>query len=196
MSKTYSKYEHAAVTIAHPDKRSDGWRGPHEIIQEPTTMARKSKKPEARVYDSRKLPLMTPSMAGDEILRHFERQLETRLTEARRQMTSFQHRLVNEPAHAFEWSKDAFEAAGTMQVCGQMQDVLKSAAAVDDGYQGGSSVNIVHALRKNLLSDILSRAKYPPSSSSMQSNLMELCITSARTKLYEELTMMSSWYAI
>lgn len=31
MSKTYSKFEHTHVMVAHPDK-ADGWSGPQEIV--------------------------------------------------------------------------------------------------------------------------------------------------------------------
>jgi len=101
--------------------------------------------------------------------------LNRKLHRANQRLAEFALRLRENPAHALEWSREAFEDAANIHIA---KCVLKWIGA-------GKTID---QIKEQTLRLILDGSEFPPSSTSQPSNLMHTQITATWSKLHSTLT--------
>lgn len=85
--------------------------------------------------------------------------LANKIQGAKDRLDIFKHKLVESPHYALRWSGDAFEAASQLQVYTEVQRNI-------------STCNLNDLLR-HCQAQVLSKAQFPPSSTSVVANLVD-----------------------
>lgn len=99
------------------------------------------------------------------------RSLKGAIESAESQIAKFQVRFNEDPAYALSWGGEVFQASGNRKV---FKMVL---VALEDGAE-------VEAVMSTVMDRIMSKARFPESSSSTTSNLMSQCEMVAYTEVY------------
>lgn len=106
---------------------------------------------------------------------------------AERNLEDFKKKLNENPAHAFEWSSNAFQYAADLQVGRMIQRNLSDFAVDKEGSEVTQEDRVEYILREALrISLNQARASL---STSVQSNEMSRCIASTWAKVYQRVEL-------
>ena len=145
------------------------------------------------VSDKTFAAMCTPAAAGTHILDKLVRDVNERLERGQKEVADFTAKLGRDPARAFEWSANVFDAAGTVGACQQVLAII--AERPTDEYAAWSDLNVVKEVVRRLTDDVLRSAQYPERSTSAQSNEIARSLASAKAKLLVDFNMRLSYYA-
>ena len=110
-----------------------------------------------------------------------------RVESAQKSCDEFAEAFKVDPAHALSWGAKAFDAAARLKVWTWLSAALQT---VVDGTANAAILNEETALPiivKELTRDVLSAGRYPASSTSEASNMMERAIASAKAHALDDL---------
>jgi hypothetical protein len=118
---------------------------------------------------------VTEPVTADSIPLHtFREHFECRRDSAEATLARFRSKLADDPAHALEWSLDAFEAAAARAVC---------CTVIASIYRGTTAADLLdRALHAALIG-----ARSGSRSTSPASNLMEQCMTAEWARVASDL---------
>lgn len=136
---------------------------------------------------SNPLPRCTAEMAGNRIREHLTRELDATRRSSISIMEAFTKRAATDPAGAFEWSSNAFDAAASLKVADQIDELVRNLEDRGDEYTRYSSLQIMRIVTKELDRSVKRYTRSPARSTSMQSNLIEQSIAAAQAKLLDTL---------
>lgn len=95
-------------------------------------------------------------------------------------LARFAEKFASDPMRAFEWSQDAFQAAAVSEATSTLLRYVDSLA---EGKESDDEIG--ERIAEWLRSEVLRMAKYPPRSTSPQSNLVEQEKLAAYARLLE-----------
>lgn len=107
-------------------------------------------------------------------MRDIQSRLEGKRNAYAERLNKFKEKLDTNPVYAFEWSRNAFEAAAWIQEATKAIEALQNGSPID---------TIIDYFKRQVMSGAIS----PASSTSVTSNYMETCLLSVRAKIVEML---------
>jgi hypothetical protein len=148
-------------------------------------MARQSRKNISVVVEEPKV-VKTPEVKATECLDRMTQECEWDINHSKKHIEEWKLRLDKNPASAFEWSRESFEAAARFEVAHIVKRYVEEGKSIKDDYTTPSDVEIIKTLRTIFYEDVLRRAKWPSRSTSVQSNEMELTLTARKAEWLEK----------
>jgi hypothetical protein len=127
----------------------------------------------------------SPAVVADHLLESIKKTALDNLAQAKSVIERFQAKLSENAAYAFEWSRDAFEAAAQQKVAWEVLYYAERASENGDEYTAPSSLRVVQAIRNELEREVLHAARCPSRSTSPQSNEMTLTLASRRAEMLD-----------
>jgi hypothetical protein len=129
--------------------------------------------------------IKTPSIIADDEMDNIIHQLVHDERYYGKVLGDWRERFENDPCRAFEWSQDAFKAAGKMAAANWVTESMRYLREKQDEYTTWSSIQLIKMLRDQLYRDVTNKAKWPDSSTSQPSNYISVCLNSAKAEWLE-----------
>ena len=108
-----------------------------------------------------------------EVAADMNKRLLERITSHKETLAKFAEKMGIDPMHALSWSREEFAAAAELRVLEHLQEAVTA-----------KGWDILPAMRREWLAQILSKAECPESSSSATNNIMDRYFLAAFAKLY------------
>lgn len=130
-----------------------------------TTMSNSSKKPVAPavvfVAPCNRLATSTPAIWADRLRIRFEKKVADAIETAKVRLVYFKKKLDKDPFNAFDWSgKDSLVAAGRQRAALEVQSMLESLDAKNDGYAGDDNLSILRRVNDWIVFEVLDKMRY------------------------------------
>jgi hypothetical protein len=125
----------------------------------------------------------TQSVREDNLMSTLKANLNQRIKSDRERLARFKESLERDPAYAFEWSKDAFQAAANLKVTEQLMAWLTQ--TFEDEYTQPMPARQLTMAADHLRREVYRRARDVEHSTSPTSNYMSLCMMSAKATQLE-----------
>lgn len=121
---------------------------------------------------------------------YLEDELASTISQSSAEIAKWSERLSSDPASAFEWSTNAFKAAGAHRAATWVKEMVEAGKEPDEYTSAPPVEKIIKAVRDYLYVEVVRKARWPDRSTSAPSNEMSLLINAAMADWLEKIDRM------